>query len=108
MEDYQEKIERKTKDICICTFVSIVIIILFSITPLRNIFAISSIMKIIAIFILAYAIYLNINQSFILQNVDNENRTRDFINQLNANILCSYTFTLFLILLLISTIKNIF
>lgn len=113
MENIQDnnKINFKTditKKICICTFISLILIILFMITPLGNLFITSIFMKFITIFILAYAIYLNIGQSFILQNIDKNNKSKEFNSQLNINIMCSYTFTIFLIILLLYTIKSIF
>ena len=65
-------------------------------------------MKLIAILILAYAIYLNTNQSFTLQNIDKDNKSKEYLSQLNVNIICSYTFTIFLILLLFYTFKSLF
>lgn len=114
MENYEEEINKrllltkKTKNICICSFISMFIIILFTITPLSNFFVTSKIMKIIAVIILGYTIYLNINQSFVIQNINAESKSKEFLNQLNINILCSYMFTLFLIFLLFFTLKNIF
>lgn len=98
----------KTKKICICTFFSMSLIILFIITPLSNLFITSIFMKFIAILILAYAIYLNIDQSFMLQNLNKDNKSKEFLSQLNINIICSYTFTIFLTILLLYTIKSFF
>ena len=98
----------KTKKICICTFISMSLIILFIITPLSNFFITSIFMKSIAILILAYAIYLNTEQSFILQNISKDNKSKEFLSQLNINIICSYTFSIFLIVLLLYTVKSFF
>lgn len=98
----------KTKKICLCTFLSMILIILFIVTPLSNLFITSIFMKLIAIIILAYAIYLNVDQSFILQNLNKDNKSKEFLSQLNINIICSYTFSIFLIILLFYTLKSLF
>jgi hypothetical protein len=98
----------KTKKICICSVLSMALIILFILSPLSNLFITSIFMKLIAILILAYTIYLNTNQSFTLQNIDKDNKTKEYLSQLNINIICSYIFTIFLTLLLFYTLKSIF
>ena len=98
----------KTKKICLCSVLSMILIILFILSPLSNLFVTSILMKLIAILILAYTIYLNTNQSFTLQNMDKDNKTKEYLSQLNINIICSYIFTLFLTLLLFYTLKSFF
>ena len=97
-----------TKKICSCSAISIFLIILFIISPLSNFLVTSSLMKIIILIILAYTIYLNINQTNSLR-VAKEMVKSDNINaQLQINIICSYIFTLFLGLLCIFVIKSFF
>ena len=98
----------KTKKICLCSILSMTLIILFILSPLSNLFVTSILMKLIAILILVYTIYLNTNQSFTLQNMDKDNKTKEYLSQLNINIICSYIFTLFLTLLLFYTLKSFF
>lgn len=98
----------KTKKICLCFFLSMILIILFILSPLSNLIIGSLLMKVIIILILAYTIYLNTDQSFILQNINKDNKSKEFLSQLNINIVCSYIFTLFLTLLLFYTLKSLF
>jgi len=98
----------KTKKICLCSFLSMFLIILCILSPLGDLFITSILMKLIAILILGYTIYLNTNQSFILQNVNKDSKSKEFLSQLNMNIICSYTFTIFLTLLLFYTLKSLF
>ncbi len=109
-EDIQDKnaLLDKTKIICFCSFLSMSLIILFIMSPLSNLFITSILMKILAILILGYTIYLNINQSFIIQNIETNSKSKEYLSQLNINIICSYIFTLFLIILLILTLKSFF
>lgn len=95
-----------TKKICMCSAVSILLIIIFIISPLSNFFMTSVLMKIIILIILAYTIYLNIIQTNYLRNATNVVNSENIISQLNTNILCSYIFTLFLGLMGIFVIKS--
>ena len=96
-----------TKNVCYFSFLSMFLILIFIISPISNLFFLSTIVKIIIIIILVYTIYLNLKQSHLLSEYNNINNSKEFETQLNLNILYSYIFTLFLGLLLIFTIKNI-
>ena len=95
-----------TKNICLCSVTSMVLIILFIISPLSNFFKTSFFMKLIVLIILFYTIYLNISQTNILRNFTNTMNSEDINSQLNINIICSYIFTIFLGLLIIFVIKS--
>jgi hypothetical protein len=97
-----------TKKVCLCSFVSIVIIVLFIISPLSSFLLASSIMKIVVLIILGYTIYLNSHQTNILNLSKNASQTPEIQSQLSTNIICSYVFTLFLGILLIFVIKSFF
>ena len=49
-----------TKNVCMCSATSIIIIVLFVISPLSNFFKTSLVMKILALLLMIYTIYLNI------------------------------------------------
>jgi len=95
-----------TKKICMCTFVSIILIILFIISPLSNLIKTSAVIKLIILVIISYTIYLNILQTSTLKNVNIDALSDTIKSQLNVNIICSYIFTLFLGLLCIFVIKS--
>ena len=97
-----------TKKICSCSAISIFLIILFIISPLSNFLVTSSLMKIIILIILAYTIYLNINQTNSLRVAKEMVKSENINAQLQINIICSYIFSLFLLVLLLSVIRNIF
>lgn len=99
-----------TKTIFLYSFISIVLIVIFIIMPLNNIFLLSPIMKIIIIIILGYTFYLNIKQINILRNKSNNtsNNDPDFTGQINTNIITSYVFSLFIGLLIIFIIRKLF
>jgi hypothetical protein len=97
-----------TKKVCLCSFVSIVLIVLFIISPLSSFLMTSSLMKILILIILGYTIYLNIHQTNILSLSKKSSQTPEIQSQLSTNIICSYIFTLFLGILFIFVIKSFF
>jgi len=97
-----------TKKVCLCSFVSIVIIVLFIISPLSSFVLTSSFMKLLVLIILGYTIYLNSHQTNILSLSKNASQTPEIQSQLSTNIICSYVFTLFLGILFIFVIKSLF
>jgi len=97
-----------TKKICLCSATSIFIIVLFIITPLSNFFKTSLFMKIIALIIMGYTIYLNTQQTNLLRNANVSSSSEQVKSQLNMNIICSYVFTIFIGLLFIFVIKSFF
>ncbi len=97
-----------TKTICLCSFVSIIIVILFILSPLSNLFKTSLFMKMFALIILAYTIYLILIQTNSLKGLINTNKPEHITAQINTNIICSYIFAIFLVILFISIIKSFF
>ena len=97
-----------TKKVCLCSFVSIVLIVLFIISPLSSFLMTSSLMKILVLIILGYTIYLNNHQTNILSLSKNTSQTLEIQSQLSTNIIFSYIFTLFLGILLIFVINSFF
>jgi hypothetical protein len=97
-----------TKKVCMCSAISIFLIVLFIISPLSKFLITSILMKIIIIILLSYTIYLNYQQTNYLRNASQLNISKDISSQLTINIICSYTFILFLSLLIIFILKTFF
>jgi len=97
-----------TRKVCLCSFISIVLIVLFIISPLSSFLLTSSIMKILILIILGYTIYLNNHQTNMLSLSKNLAQSFEIQSQLSTNIICSYIFTLFLGILFIFVIKSFF
>lgn len=101
---------KATQNICMCIGLSVIFIILFMMTPL-NTFLLSSIFgKVIILTLLGYTLYYNTQQTnkFVNNfniNIFNENSNWD---PLKTNVLCSYTFSIFLLVLIVSVIRKIF
>jgi hypothetical protein len=97
-----------TKKVCLCSATSIIIIVLFVISPLSNFFKTSLLMKIFALLLMIYTIYLNIHQTDLLRKANLFSINDNIKSQLNINIICSYVFTLFIGLLIIFLVKSFF
>jgi len=98
--------DNSTKNICIYCFVSIILIIIFTLTPLSNFITLTIFIKIISILLLGYCIYLNGIQikNFYSSNTDG---TSSLIKSyLNVNIFCSYIFSLSMIIFIFFIIKS--
>jgi hypothetical protein len=97
-----------TRQICYCSFFSMILIIIFIVSPLGEFVMVSSIMKVCILLILGYTIYLNSIQISMLQNTNNNQTNAEVSVQLSSNIMCSYVFTAFLCLLFIFVVKSFF
>jgi hypothetical protein len=97
----------ETKNICICTAVSIMIIFMFVISPLSNFFKTSFIMKAISLRLMIYILYLSYNQIETLRNAYSTYLGSNQIQaQLNTNIMVGYIYLLFIGLLVIFVFKS--
>ena len=97
-----------TKKVCLCTLVSIILIILFILTPLSGFFKTSLFMKMVTLILLGYSIYFSFQQSSILRMMDQTDDRPQLNSLMNINIICSYVFTLFLAILFFYVSKHLF
>lgn len=97
-----------TKEVCMYSFIALILIIIFILTPLSKIVVMAAFIKIIIVGILSYTIYLNYLQTNSLRNANMKNKNEQIVSQMNMNIMCSYVFTFFLALLTIFVIKSFF
>ena len=99
---------KTTQNVCMCTGVSIFFILLFTMTPL-NTFLLSSIIgKIIILTLLGYTLYYSISKTNHFSNKFNVSLTSGNWHAIKTNIICSYIFSLFLLVLMLSVIRNMF
>ena len=96
-----------TKQLVFSSLISMILIIVFVISPLSKITILSLIMKIIILGLLAYTGYLCNAQITFMRNSTNDSQSPAIQNQLTANILGEYVFILFLGLLFIFVLKSI-
>ena len=99
-----------TQNVCMCLGLSVIFIVLFMMTPLNS-FILSSIFgKVIILVLLGYTLYYNTQQTNKFVNNFNINLFNGNSNwdPLKTNVLCSYTFSIFLLVLIFSVIRKIF
>jgi hypothetical protein len=98
---------KSTQNVCMCLGISIFLIILFMMTPLNS-FILSSIFgKVVIIALLGYTLYYNITQTNKFSKNFNISLTSGNWDELKTNITCSYVFSLFLLVLLLSVLRKI-
>ena len=99
---------KSTQNVCICVAISIFFIILFMMTPL-NTFLLSSIFgKIIILTLLGYTLYYNVTKTNKFSNDFGITITSGNWDALKTNIICSYVFSFFLLVLILSVIRKMF
>ena len=100
--------DNQTKKVCACSFISLILIILFIISPLNSFLMTSFIVKLFILTILAYAIYIHIKQTNELNNAKKAIVEAHINYQMKINLICSYIFAFFLGLLFIFVLKSLF
>lgn len=101
---------KATQNVCMCIGLSVIFIILFMMTPLNTFFLSSIFGKVIILTLLGYILFYNTRQTnkFVKNfniNIWNENSKWD---PLKTNVLCSYIFSGFVLILLLSVIRKLF
>jgi len=99
---------KSTQNVCMCLGISIVLIMLFIMSPLKSLFLSSMFSKIIILTLLGYTIGYNIYQTNNFSNKFNVTLIDGNWDVLKTNIVCSHIFSLFLLVLMISVVRNIF
>ena len=99
---------RATQNVCLCISISAFLIILFMMTPLNS-FILSSIFgKLIILLLLGYTIYYNVTKTNIFANNFNVDMLSNSWNPIKTNIACSYIFSGFLLVLILTVLKKLF
>jgi len=94
------------RNITLLTGLSIVLIILFIVGPLKNTFLVSFLGKTACILILLFVLYKNIITTLDLQK--NMKNYSNFKNEIKMNVVYSYVFSIFVFILLLSVIRILF
>ena len=101
---------KTTQNVCLSIVIAIILIIVFMMTPLNTFLLSSSIAKIVILILLGYTIYYNIRQTQQFANHFNISvyTSDNGWSIVNTNVLCSYIFSLFLLVLFISVARTFF
>ena len=96
-----------SKNVCMYTTISIILILIFIISPVSNFFISSLIGKIAALLILGYALYENYMNTIYFSKNTNVSIFTGSMDNIKMNIICSYVFSFFILLLFFSLLKNL-
>jgi len=99
---------KSTKHVCLCTTISVVLIIIFMLSPLNQFMMTSIFGKIIILTLLGYTLYANYKQTNMFSKKFNIEMMSSSWDPVKTNISCSYVFSLFLIILILSVIRSLF
>ena len=97
-----------TKNACMFLFVAIFIVFLFVISPLKNFIFTSVVMRLIAILMLIYTIYLNIILTNSLRVATTLDTAQNVKSQLNTNIMLSYILIFLMAVSVLFILKSFF
>ena len=97
---------KSTQNVCMCVGLAIFLIVLFMMTPLNTFFLSSIIGKVIIVGLLGYTLYYNIVKTSMFSHKFGIALTTGNWDALKTNIICSYIFSFFLLVLMLSVIKN--
>jgi len=101
---------KSTENVCMCLGISVLFIIIFMMTPLNS-FILSSIFgKVIILTLLGYTLYYNTEQTNKFAQKSNINilNNNESWSPIKTNIMCSYIFSFFVLVLILSVIRKIF
>lgn len=99
---------KSTQNVCLCLSISTFLIMLFIMSPLNSFILSSFFGKIIILILLGYTIYYNITKTLKFSNDFNINIFSGDWNPVIMNVMCSYVFSGFLIVLLLTVLQKLF
>lgn len=99
---------KSSQHICICSSVSIVLILLFIVSPLNQFFMTSIFGKTMILILLGYTLYYNIQLTNKISKDLNVYLLDSLWSPVKSNIICSWIFSLFLIVLILSIVRILF
>jgi hypothetical protein len=99
---------KSTQNVCLCLSISIFLIMLFILSPFSSFVMSSFFGKITILILLGYTIFYNTSKTIKFSNDFNINIFSGDWNPIIMNIMCSYIFTGFLIILLFTVLQQLF
>jgi hypothetical protein len=99
---------KATQDVCMCLSLSIFLIVLFILSPLNKFLLTSIFGKVIIILLLGFTIFYNIKQTGKFSKDFDVSLLLGDWSTIKTNIAYSYIFTVFLLILLVTVLKNLF
>lgn len=99
---------KATQDVCMCLSLSIFLIVLFILSPLNKFLLTSIFGKVIIILLLGFTIFYNIKQTNNFSQNFNVSLLSGEWSTIKTNVAYSYIFTVFLLVLMVTVLRNLF
>ena len=99
---------KSSEHICLCSTISICLILIFIFTPLNNFLMTSRIAKLTISLLLIYTLFNNIKFTNKFSNKINISLANGQWSPVKTNIMCSYVFSGFLFILILSVVRSFF
>jgi hypothetical protein len=102
------KYAKSSEHICLCSTISICLILIFIFSPINKFIMASTIGKLIILILLAYTMFNNIQFTNTFSRDISMYLANGQSSHVNTNIICSYVFSLFLFVLILSVLRSFF
>uniref|UniRef100_A0A6C0KVE9 Uncharacterized protein n=1 Tax=viral metagenome TaxID=1070528 RepID=A0A6C0KVE9_9ZZZZ len=102
------KYSKDSKLISNCTTLSIVLLFIFVITPLGTYYNLSFICKLLVFIVLTFALYKNLHITYKFTKASNVSYLDGSWSDVKNNMICSYVYSIFIFVLIVTIIKSFF
>lgn len=99
---------KSSKHICICSTISMCLILIFIFSPMNRFIMTSNIGKGVVLILLSFTLLYNVQLTNIFSNKITPYLADTNSYSIKTNIACSYIFSFFLLILIISVIRSFF
>lgn len=99
---------KATQNVCLCLSISIFLIVLFILSPLNKFLLTSIFGKVIILLLLGFTIFYNVKQTKQFSEDFNVSLLSGKWDTIKTNVVCSYVFTVFILILFASVLKCLF
>ena len=99
---------KATQNVCMCLSISIFLIILFILSPLNKFLLTSIFGKVIILLLLGFTIFYNVTQTNKFSKDFNVSISSGNWDTIKTNVVYSYVFSIFLLILFVTVLKSLF
>lgn len=99
---------KATQNVCMCLSISIFLIILFILSPLNKFLLTSIFGKVVILLLLGFTIFYNVTQTNKFSNDFNVSISSGNWDTVKTNVVYSYVFSIFLMILFVTVLKSLF
>ena len=99
---------KSSQNICLSSIISIILILLFMISPIKKLLMTSFLGKVAILVLLGFTLFYNVKLTNKLSNQMNISLINGQWNTLKTNLTCSYIFSMFLLFLFLSVVRCLY